>query len=123
MIIKFKIFESNYELDNIYNWWSGIKVTEDDEYYYLYLKDEYLSNKRIQLNNGLRDQLVLFYCPEIFNEVEIIVNYVMTNNNEIIIYGKNNKRNDNKHSPIYGVDISKPIKISKVYSNLKKYNL
>jgi len=110
-----------YDIDNIYSWWTGIKVSEDDDYYYLDLNDIYLSNKRIQLTKGLRDNLVNFYCPELMKYVDVVVFGVMTDSSNIAIVGK--FQCDNKQNEKFGVNLGEPIKISKVYAEAKKYNL
>ena len=83
-----------YDIDSIYSWWTGIKVSEDGDYYYLDLSDVYLANKRIQLTEGLRDNLVTFYCPELMKYVDVIVFGVMTDSSNIVIAGK--FQHDNK---------------------------
>ncbi len=119
-----KLFETydEYNIDDIYNWWSGIKVSEDDTYYIIDLTDTYLTNKIIQLNSALKNKIVKFYCKNNMKYEEIKIHNVrLSANNELLfsspyLYGDRNNY-------LYAVDLSRLIKISKLHIAANKYNL
>lgn len=115
-----KLFES-YDIKDIYSWWSGIKVSEDDEYYIINL-DAYLNNKIIQLNNGLKSITVSFYCNNHDRYEQLKIKNIEYNETygKLLFYGEYRPgRKDAGHV----VEISKPIKISKDRLTTDKYNL
>ena len=121
-----KTYES-YDLDNIQNWWSGIKTHEDDDYIHIDLSDVYLVNKRIQLNLGLKGKTVEFFCMNHQKKEKIKVGVVSYNEDTgdlIFSYEdpKHNKFPDYRMSHHY-VNTLTPIKICKLENNVEKYNL
>ena len=109
-----------YDIKDIYSWWAEIIVTEDDEYYIIDLENEYLTNKIFQLNNGLRDKTVNFYCENNNKYEQLKVKSVEYNET----YGKLIFKCDSKpNNTVHVVDITKPIKISKLLIATDKYNL
>lgn len=109
---------SIYDIKDIYSWWSGIDVEENDEWYIINL-DIYLKNKIIQLNHGLKDKTVYFYC-KYDKKYELLkiksVDYLTDNG---LIF----KCEDIPNNTIHIVDTTKPIKISKTHIEINKYNL
>jgi len=105
----------NYTIDDIYHWWSGINVTENDDYYILDLSNIYLTNKIIQLNSGLKDKTINFYCKNHIVNHELKLERAERVGNELIFHTVDH----DTHS----VNINKPIKISKIQINVDKYNL
>ena len=103
-----------YDVKDIYSWWAEINVTEDDEYYIIDLKNEWLTNKIIQLNHGLKGKLIHFKCK---NHIKIEtlkikrIEYI----NDLIFH----TIDGDTHS----VDLKYPIKISKLDIAIDKYNL
>ena len=110
-----KSFES-YNIEDIYSWWSGIKVSEDSEYYIIDLENVYLTNKTTQLNKGLKNKTVNFYCKYDKKYKQLKITRVEYTTNNILVF----KCEDNT---IHIVDTTKPIKISKLHITSDKYNL
>lgn len=121
-----------YDIKDIYSWWAGINVTEDEDYYILNLENEYLTNSIIQLKNGLRNKVVEFYCKyhEKYEQLKI----------KNVEY--NDRSKDKRYSgelifttelipsagifsnnTVHVINRTKPIKISKIHIETDKYNL
>jgi len=119
-----KLFETFsdgiYNIEDIYSWWIDIMVTEDEEYYIIDLEDEYLTNKIFQLNSGLRGKTVNFYCENHKKHDQLKIASVEYNET----YGKLIFKCESKpNNTVHVVDITKPIKISKLHTEIDKYNL
>jgi hypothetical protein len=110
-IMTFEMFS----IEEIYNWWLGIKVSEDDNYYILDLNNVYLSNKIIQLNSGLKNKVVSFYCDNHMEKHELKIKRIEIHDKKLIFHTYD--------SDTHITDTARPIKISKIYINTDKYNL
>lgn len=113
----------DYNIGGISNWWSGIDTREDDDYYYIDLSSTYLTNKIIQLQNGLRDKKVSFYCKNHMKYEEKKVKNVEYSDNDLIFKTQSDTEMFAKPNDVHIIDINKPIKISKLAVNIEKYNL
>ena len=115
-----KIYE-DYSIDDIYNWWSGIKVIYEDEYYYkIQLKNVYLTNKIIQLRGGLNGKVVRFFCKEHKKYEESKIENVEVDNFGHLFFKIKGENNQNIPHP---VEVHFPIEISKTHINMQKYNI
>lgn len=113
-----------YDVKDIYSWWAEINVTEDDEYYIIDLENEYLTNKIIQLRNGLRNKVVKFYSK--YQKKSEILKIKTVEYNETygeLIFKTESIPNSVSPNDIHIVDTTKPIKISKLHIAADKYNL
>lgn len=110
-----KLFEDvDYSIDNIKNWWNGINVIDLDDRYVIDL-DIYLANKIIQLNNGLHNMTVNFYCLNHMVNHEVKIRHVM--------YWSNELRFKTFDGVVHIVDTKREISIPKIWIDVKKYNL
>ena len=111
-----------YDIKDIYSWWSGIDVEENDEWYIIDL-DIYLTNLIIPLRQGLKDKTVNFYCTshKKYEQFKIKnVDYSKYTNYNLVFFVDSTPN-------VHIVDIKKPIKISKIHilygTEIDKYNL
>jgi rRNA processing protein Gar1 len=115
----------DYTIDEIFNWWSGIRIYDTDDYYMIGLNDMYLRNKIIQLKSGLIGKVVKFFSKEYNSFIEAKIENVELNSNdsyindELYFKVKGNKNQNNIHV----VDTEYAIGISKLHVMANKYNL
>jgi hypothetical protein len=117
--IKKYEYDSTYDINDINDWWTGIKITEDDDYYIIDLNSVYLTNKKIQLDKGLKNKTVKFYCRNHMKYEELNVKNVNSYEEELIF----KTSSENGPNDIHSVDTTKPIMISKLQININKYNI
>ena len=114
-----------YPIDQIYSWWTGINVTEDDDYYILDLTKAWLTNKRIQLRNGLKGNVVRFYCINHmkYEELEVYNVEIEGDWEKLLILKSGPDWAIDTKDNVHVVDLAKLIKISKFHINKDKFNL
>lgn len=110
----------DYNINDIYNWWSGIKIHETPDYYIIQLKNVYLTNKIMQLQKGLKGKVVRFFSKDEKKYIEDkIENVELSNFNELFFKIKGIKNQNITHT----VETHFSIEISKLYIEQDKFNL